>query len=412
MRKGKSRPEIRKNECNGDWDNCKLSQLADRVTRKNTGLESLLPLTISSQYGLVNQIKYFNKRIASKNISNYYLIKNGEFAYNKSSSDGYPFGTVKRLDLYEIGVLSTLYIIFSLKEGNVDSDFLAAYYDTNYWHKQISERATEGARSHGLLNISAGDFFDTELMVPKDIKEQEFIGTYLKKLDELIALHQREIEKLSCMRKAMVDKMFPKEGEDVPPVRFKGYKGKWRFCEFSEIFIERHKIDTISEEYPQLSFTIEEGVIRPENRKTNKRDFLILDKANKKYLQTEYDDIIYNPANVVFGAIHRNALGKGCVSPIYKIFYTDQDAAFMECIVRHPRFIKEISRSMEGTVKKLRTLKPKAFLEMSAYIAPTIEEQQQIGEYFQQIDRLIEIEKEELEKIKHIKSACLEKMFV
>ena len=135
-------------------------------------------------------------------------------------------------------------------------------------------------------------------------------------------------------------------------------------------------------------------------------------KETKKYLQTEYDDIIYNPANVIYGAIHRNALGKGCVSPIYKIFYTDQDSTFMECIVRHPNFIKEISRSMEGTVKKLRTLKPKAFLEMSAYIAPTIEEQRQIGEYFRQMDRLIEIEKEELEKIKHIKSACLEKMFV
>jgi len=168
----------------------------------------------------------------------------------------------------------------------------------------------------------------------------------------------------------------------------------------------------VSEEYPQLSFTIEEGVIRPEDRKTNRRDFLILDKENKKYLQTEYNNIIYNPANVIFGAIHRNSLGKGCVSPIYKIFYTNQDASFMECIVRHPRFIKEISRSMEGTVKKLRTLKPQAFLDMSAYIAPTKEEQQQIGEYFQQMDRLIETEKEELEKIKHIKSACLEKMFV
>ena len=199
---------------------------------------------------------------------------------------------------------------------------------------------------------------------------------------------------------------------DVPAVRFGKYKKPWRLCQFSEIFTERHIIDTISDKYPQLAFTIEEGVIRPEDKKTNKRDFLIIDKATKKYLQTEYDDIIYNPANVIYGAIHRNALGKGCVSPIYKIFYTDQDSTFMECIVRHPRFIKEISRSMEGTVKKLRTLKPKAFLEMSAYIAPTIEEQQQIGEYFRQMDRLIEIEKEELEKIKHIKSACLEKMFV
>ena len=148
------------------------------------------------------------------------------------------------------------------------------------------------------------------------------------------------------------------------------------------------------------------------NRKTNKRDFLILDKANKKYLQTEYDDIIYNPANVIYGAIHRNGLGKGCVSPIYKIFYTEQDSTFMECIVRHPRFINAISRSMEGTVKKLKTLKPEAFLKMSAYIAPTIDEQRMIGQYFAQMDRLIEIEKEEIEKIQHIKSACLEKMFV
>ena len=210
----------------------------------------------------------------------------------------------------------------------------------------------------------------------------------------------------------MVEKMFPQNGADVPAVRFSRYKEPWRLCQFSEIFTERHIIDTISDEYPQLAFTIEEGVIRPEDKKTNKRDFLIIDKATKKYLQTEYDDIIYNPANVIYGAIHRNALGKGCVSPIYKIFYTDQDSTFMECIVRHPNFIKEISRSMEGTVKKLRTLKPKAFLEMSAYIAPTIEEQRQIGEYFRQMDRLIEIEKEELEKIKHIKSACLEKMFV
>ena len=137
-----------------------------------------------------------------------------------------------------------------------------------------------------------------------------------------------------------------------------------------------------------------------------------MDKENKKYLQTEYDDIIYNPANVIYGAIHRNALGKGCVSPIYKIFSTDQDSVFMECIVRHPRFINEISRSMEGTVKKLKTLKPKAFLEMSAYIAPSLEEQVKIGQLFQKLDHLIDIEKIEKEKTEHIKSACLDKMFV
>lgn len=286
------------------------------------------------------------------------------------------------------------------------SSFVNALLDTSAFEKEIAKNM--GAT---INQITGYMFSKMEFMIPSE-KEQQKIGDYFTNLDQLITLHQREIDRIVCLRKAMVEKMFPQNGADVPAVRFSRYKEPWRLCQFSEIFTERHIIDTISDEYPQLAFTIEEGVIRPEDKKTNKRDFLIIDKATKKYLQTEYDDIIYNPANVIYGAIHRNALGKGCVSPIYKIFYTDQDSTFMECIVRHPNFIKEISRSMEGTVKKLRTLKPKAFLEMNAYIAPTIEEQRQIGEYFRQMDRLIEIEKEELEKIKHIKSACLEKMFV
>ena len=267
------------------------------------------------------------------------------------------------------------------------------------------------AQGKSVVHLHNSDLEKIDLLYPS-YNEQVQISAYFGDIDKLITAHQKEIDRLSCVRKAMVEKMFPQDGANVPAVRFCNYTGPWKLCVFSELFTERHVIDTISDEYPQLAFTIEEGVIRPEDKKTNKRDFLIIDKTTKKYLQTEYDDIIYNPANVIYGAIHRNALGRGCVSPIYKIFYTDQDSTFMECIVRHPRFIKEISRSMEGTVKKLRTLKPKAFLEMSAYIAPTIEEQKQIGEYFWQLDKLIETEKEELEKIKHIKSACLEKMFV
>lgn len=286
--------------------------------------------------------------------------------------------------------------------------FLLSLVQNNGFVKKVLDNCT--GTSYPAIN--ANDLADIKIYFPSEIREQEELGSWFRNIDGLISLHQREIKRLDCVRKAMIDRMFPQGGADVPAVRFGQYKKPWRLCQFSEIFTERHIIDTISDEYPQLAFTIEEGVIRPEDKKTNKRDFLIIDKATKKYLQTEYDDIIYNPANVIYGAIHRNALGKGCVSPIYKIFYTDQDSTFMECIVRHPRFIKEISRSMEGTVKKLRTLKSKAFLEMSAYIAPTIEEQQQIGEYFRQMDHLIDIEKEELEKIKHIKSACLEKMFV
>ncbi len=176
------------------WEQRKLGELVDRVVRKNTNNESTLPLTISAQYGLVDQITYFNNRVASRDVSNYYLVLNGEFAYNKSTSDGYPFGAVKRLDLYEKGVLSTLYIVFApKKEQQIDSDYLTVFFDTDRWHKGVAERAAEGARNHGLLNISAEDFFDIDLSVPKDIVEQKQIGAFIRQLDNLITLHQRKL---------------------------------------------------------------------------------------------------------------------------------------------------------------------------------------------------------------------------
>ena len=167
--------------------------MVERVTRKNENLESELPLTISAQYGLIDQNEFFDKRIASRDVSGYYLLKKGEFAYNKSTSSDAPWGAVKRLDRYEMGVLSTLYIVFALKEdGNIDSDFLVSYYDTDCWHKGVQAIAAEGARNHGLLNITPADYFETVLTVPSDVKEQHQIGTFFAKLDSLITLHQRE----------------------------------------------------------------------------------------------------------------------------------------------------------------------------------------------------------------------------
>lgn len=167
--------------------------MVERVTRKNENLESELPLTISAQYGLIDQNEFFDKRIASRDVSGYYLLKKGEFAYNKSTSSDAPWGAVKRLDRYEMGVLSTLYIVFALKEdGNIDSDFLVSYYDTDCWHKGVQAIAAEGARNHGLLNITPADYFETVLTVPSNVKEQHQIGTFFAKLDSLITLHQRE----------------------------------------------------------------------------------------------------------------------------------------------------------------------------------------------------------------------------
>ena len=192
-----------------DWEQRKLVDLVDRVTRKNQDLVSELPLTISAQYGLIDQNEFFDKRVASKDVSGYYLIENGEFAYNKSTSTDAPWGAIKRLDRYKNGVLSTLYIVFGIKENNpVDSDFLVSYYSTNLWHKGIHEIAAEGARNHGLLNIAPADFFETKLMIPQDIEEQKKIGKYFEELERLITLHQHKCEELQNIKKFMLKNMF------------------------------------------------------------------------------------------------------------------------------------------------------------------------------------------------------------
>ena len=171
------------------WEQRKLGEIATRVTRKNEG-ESDLPLTISAQHGLVDQRTFFNNQVASKDMSGYYLLRKGEFAYNKSTSGDSPWGAVKRLVNYEKGCVSTLYICFGL--DGTDPNYLVTYYETDCWHKGVQMIAAEGARNHGLLNIAPNDFFDTVLALPSSQEEQRRIGSLFARLDILITLHQRE----------------------------------------------------------------------------------------------------------------------------------------------------------------------------------------------------------------------------
>lgn len=200
----------------------------------------------------------------------------------------------------------------------------------------------------------------------------------------------------------------------VPNIRFRADDGSvypdWKEKPLAEIFTERTESCTISDDAPLLSFTIEQGVIDPEDKKSNKRDFLIKDKENKKFSLTELDDIIYNPANLKFGAIHRNKLGRGVVSPIYAIFHTDQYPVFMEYVVRNPAFIKQSLTYLEGTVEKLKTLKPRDFLKMCVSI-PSCEEQQKIADFLNSIDDIIEISEKEVACLERQQKCILQKIF-
>lgn len=297
---------------------------------------------------------------------------------------------------------------FSIRKSLIDKyDSYFIYYA----FYKIDEWSLKNTNSGGLLSVDIKGLLKQPFLTPSKTEQQQ-IASYFKSLDVLIQSVTKKIASLKQLKSASLISMFPQAGETKPRVRFKGFKGDWENINLSEVFVERHEISTITESLPQLSFTIAEGVIKPEDRKSNKRDFLIKDIDTKKYLVTYRDDIIYNPANVIYGAIHKNSLCNGVVSPIYKIFYTDQNADFMECIVRKPSFIQEMTIFMEGTVKKLKTLKPESFLKMSAYISPSLEEQKKIGDFFHSLNIQITLETQRLDKLKQIKSACLDKMFV
>lgn len=176
-----------------------MGDVADRVTTKNKGMVSELPLTISAQDGLISQDEFFNKKVASKDLSSYLLLHHGDFAYNKSYSNGYPFGTIKRLEKYPQGVVSSLYIAFK-PNSSISSDFMAQYYESNNWHKEIYKCAAEGARNHGLLNVPPSDFFATNLNIPITKSEQLKIGRLLNAIDHTITYMRKRNANLSALK--------------------------------------------------------------------------------------------------------------------------------------------------------------------------------------------------------------------
>lgn len=204
---GETVPKVRFKGFEGEWKKEKLSKYAKRITRKNSNLETTLPITISSENGIVSQTSFFNNVVASSNLRGYYLIKRGEFAYNKSYSNGYPWGSVKRLDKYKMGALSTLYIVFEL-DAFISHEYAISFFETNLWHKEVAMRAAEGARNHGLLNISADDFLDINILVPTEIAEQRKIASYFTNLDKQIAIQTQRLEKLKQIKSACLDVMF------------------------------------------------------------------------------------------------------------------------------------------------------------------------------------------------------------
>lgn len=186
----------------GEWKTIHLNEISCRIETKNTvGNNNVL--TISAQYGLINQTEFFDKVIASDDKSNYYLLSKDEFAYNRSYSKGYPYGTIKRLKRYVQGVVSPLYICFAVNKKLASLDFLEQYFEASIINREIQSIVQEGARNHGMLNVAVDDFFRIKITMP-EIEEQKEIAKILSAADHEIDLLQKSIEAEKQKKKALM----------------------------------------------------------------------------------------------------------------------------------------------------------------------------------------------------------------
>ena len=381
-------------EFTGEWEKFALSDFTERVTRRNKGNTCKLPLTISAQYGLVDQITFFNKQIASTDMSNYYLLKKGEFAYNKSYSSDYPWGAVKRLDRYNEGCLSSLYICFSLKPS-VHSDYITHYFETAKWYQGISEIAGEGARNHGLLNIAILDYFDTKHYLPIKPQEQEKIATLFNLLTERIETQNKIIQHLESLIKGINDNVLWQ------------YKNK---VALREILKERSERTATNNQYPIISSTAKGLFLQSEYFD---KEVASADNIGYKVLRKE--NIVLSPQNLWLGNINYNDKYEiGMVSPSYKIFTISENfnSFYVACLLKTYRALYEYACvSEQGASVVRRNLDMEAFMEI-LFPIPTIEEQSRIAEGLQHLYHKLEIEKQILEKLKEQKKYLLSQMFI
>lgn len=203
---GATTPTLRFPGFTGKWQEKKLNKVFSRVTRKNAENNQNV-LTISAQYGLISQLEFFKKSVASSDVTGYYLLHRGEFAYNKSSSQGRPVGAIKPLRLYDKGVVSTLYICFKCNNPE-EIDFWEQYFDAGILDSEILSIAQEGARNHGLLNISTGDFFGLNVILPTP-PEMKKIAECLSSFDDVITAAENELDSLKSHKKGLMQQLFP-----------------------------------------------------------------------------------------------------------------------------------------------------------------------------------------------------------
>ena len=390
MSENAQKPRIRFKGFSDAWEQCKLGNVAAKVTEKNTQNKIKETFTNSAEMGVVSQRDFFDHDIAKADkIDGYYIVQENDFIYNPRISVTAPCGPINRNKLGRKGVMSPLYTVF--RTNNINPLFLEWYFKSSCWYAYMYFNGDSGARSDR-FSIKNELFFDMPIPLPK-VDEQWRIGLLLESLNNLITLHQRKYDKLVAVKKSLLEKMFPAVGETVPKIRFKGFSDAWEqrklggLCE-----ITTGKLDA--------NAMVQDGKF---DFYTSGIDVYRIDTAA---FEGPAITIAGNGASV--GYMH---LADGKFNAYQRTYVlTDflADRQFLNVAIGN-----ELPTKIQEEVRGSGI--PYIVLDMLTELNipfPSQSEQKQIGAFFANLDNLITLHQRQLEKLKNIKSALLEKMFV
>ena len=329
----------------------------------------------------------------------------GDFSYNKSYSSGYAYGAIKRLDAYEKGIVSPLYLCFTPRQG-VNSDFYLQYFEAGCFDREIYKIAQEGARNHGLLNVSTEDFFHSMLVFPP-LEEQERITEILTQCDHVIELKEQKLDELKQLKKEFLRKMFPAKGCDTPEIRFPGFTGTW----------EQRKLGDIGETYTGLSGKTKADFGHGQARFVTYMNVFSNPISNPemtepieidpKQNEVEVGDVFFTtssetPEEVGMSSVLLEKRGKTYLNSFCFGFRPSEkiDSYYLAYMLRSESAREKIILLAQG-ISRYNISKNKV-MEIAVSL-PSLDEQKLIGQYFRQLDNLITFHQRELEETKTYK---------
>lgn len=399
-------PKVRFKGIDREWNEVRLGQLLEINNDKNTrnvyNINDVL--SISDEAGVVNQIDFLGRSFAGKSVSNYKILKKNQIVYTKSPLKAKPFGIIK-ISLCRTGIVSVLYAVYDAKE-NVCPEYIHYYFDPAFrLNKYLLPLVNKGAKN--TMNISDEMALSGNIKIPA-LPEQRKIAAYFQSLDALIQAATKKLEAIKRIKAASLQVMFPQEGETTPKVRFKGFEGEWRKVAFGALIKECLDKSTVENEDILLSSAIT-GIYLNSELFSHQRGV-----SNIGYKKIKKNMLILSAQNLHLGNANVNLKYEhGLISPAYKIFYLiDVFPQFMHQWIKKESTKKFFLNATTAGASLCRKNIVWNDLYKQFLVIPSYQEQIKIGNYFSNLDNQISLYSKRLEKLKQIKAACLDKMFV